>query len=160
LTAAQELGAARIAFTGRMLAGRTVALGRAHVLASPARVRVIRYLKGHGPRTVEVQTAAGRSATGGVVDAEGIEPRVGQRWRIYSDQTRQPLPTNVCGGSRSLPAGAARRRLFIASEVSFVYPRGCILHASPAPVSTTSRSRAITRLRPSYLAACGLSTDA
>lgn len=122
LTAAQELQAARIAFDGRMLAGPTVVLGGTHVLASPARVRVTRYLKGDGPRTVEVQTAGRRSATGLTVDAEGIEPRVGQRWRIYSDRARQPFPTTVCGGSRPLPASEARRRRFTGGGLSFAYP--------------------------------------
>jgi hypothetical protein len=73
LTAAQQFAAARIVFDGTMLPGPTVRLGRGRVLSSPARVRIIRYLKGNGPLTVRVETAAAR--TGGGIAVSGPCPR-------------------------------------------------------------------------------------
>jgi hypothetical protein len=64
LTAAQQFAAARIVFDGVMLSGPTVGSGRRRVLSSPARVRVVRYLKGSGPGLVRVQTALRRVPNG------------------------------------------------------------------------------------------------
>jgi hypothetical protein len=79
-------------------------------------MRVSRYRKGSGPRIVKVDTAVTPVSNGVAVGAEGIEPLPGQRWRIYSGSSRQPLATSICSGSRRLksskpalplPAGAA-----------------------------------------------------
>jgi hypothetical protein len=100
LTAAQQLRNAKLVMVGRMLRGRTVPDGERQVLASPARMRVLRYVKGHGPRVVRVVTAV-TPKDGGVVMAEdGIEPRAGELWRIYTDSARLPYDTSICGGSR------------------------------------------------------------
>lgn len=102
LTARRQYRLARLVFDGRMLAGPTAGTGDHRVLSSPARVAVIRYLKGHGPRIVRVQTAVTATSDGETENSEGIMPRVGQRWRIFTDRSRQPLPTSDCNGSRRL----------------------------------------------------------
>ena len=102
LTAREKYRSARLVFDGRMLAGATVGAGGHRVLSSPARVAVTRYLKGHGPRIVRVQTAVTTTSNGVTENSEGILPRVGERWRIFTDRSRQPLPTSDCNGSRRL----------------------------------------------------------
>jgi hypothetical protein len=72
-------------------------------------MHVSRYLKGSGPRIVEVDTAVTPVHNGVAVGAEGIEPLPGQRWRIYSESLRQPLATSICSGSRRLES--AKRAL-------------------------------------------------
>jgi hypothetical protein len=93
-------------------------------LLSPAKVRVARFLKGHGPSTVHVETAIQRSGSGYVENADGIDPRAGQRWKIYSESKRQPYATSVCDGSRRI---AERRhspseRTFRKDGVRLRYP--------------------------------------
>jgi len=179
LTAAQQLEAARVAFDGTMLAGPTVALGRVRVLTSPARMRVRRYLKGDGPRTVRVQTAASPGGSGVTVHEEGIEAQAGQRWRIYSTRLRQPLSTSICAGSRLLRAPGRTLRSFTGNGMSFAYPSAwharryqvassfssLIVYLSPqgmhAPCvtrhgthnTTISCRQPITRLRPNSILA-------
>jgi hypothetical protein len=87
-------------FSGTMLSGPTADLGSHRVLVSPARVRVTRYLKGHGPKIVTVATAvarAGDSST--IVSEDGIQPQAGQHWMIYTSSPRAPYDTSICGGS-------------------------------------------------------------
>jgi hypothetical protein len=96
-TPGQELRAARVVFTGVMLPGPADGTGE---LLSPARVRVSRYLKGHGPSVVRVQTAIQRSGNGYEENSEGINPHAGQRWKIYSSSAHRPYPTSDCDGSR------------------------------------------------------------
>jgi hypothetical protein len=70
-------------------------------------MRVERYLKGHGPRKVRVDTAL-RIVPGGITGgSEGIEPKAGERWKIYTDSRRQPFATSVCGGSRRVQPDSA-----------------------------------------------------
>ena len=102
LTARQEYRSARLVFDGRMLAGATVGAGGHRVLSSPARVAVTRYLKEHGPRIVRVQTAVTATSKGVTENSEGILPQIGERWRIFTDRSREPLPTSDCDGSRRL----------------------------------------------------------
>lgn len=102
LTARQEFRAARLVFDGTMLPGPTAMASHRQVLSSPARLRVTKYLKGRGPRIVRVRTAVTSTKRGVTVNSEGILPIVGQRWRIYTDRSRQPLPTSDCNGSRAL----------------------------------------------------------
>jgi hypothetical protein len=107
LSPAALLNAARLVFVGEMLPGPAVPVGAGRkVLASPARMRVARYLKGHGPTTVTVDTAV-RIVPGGITgNGEGIEPRAGQLWKIYTNSRHQPFATSVCAGSA--PVSAAR----------------------------------------------------
>ena len=82
-----------------MLAGQTTDLGGLRVLISPARVRVIRYIKGSGPRVVTVVTGV---STGDVIAEDGIEPRAGQRWTVYASTLRMPYQTSICNGTRQV----------------------------------------------------------
>jgi hypothetical protein len=82
-----------------MLPGPSTALDRPHVLVSPARVGVLRYLKGNGPRVVKVTTAATVTNGGVTVAEDGIEPQAGEIWRIYTDSRHQPFDTSICAGS-------------------------------------------------------------
>ena len=79
---------ARLVFLGRMLPGASTELGRRQVLGSPATVRVLRYLKGSGPRRVKVTTAATITNRGVTVAEDGIEPQVGE----ISDNLRRLAP--------------------------------------------------------------------
>jgi hypothetical protein len=102
LTPAQQFKAARVVFDGTTLNGPTVRFDGRRVLSSPARVRVSRYLKGHGPAVVRVETGSAAAPGGVVVNEDGIQPVVGQRWRIYADMSRQPFATSICSGTRLL----------------------------------------------------------
>jgi len=92
---------ARVVFDGIMLPGPTVPHG---LLTSPARVRVIHYLKGNGPAIVRVETGSRHDPDGAVRGGEGIAPRAGERWRIYTQGRSQPYPTSVCAGSTRIGA--------------------------------------------------------
>jgi hypothetical protein len=97
---AQQFAAARLVFVGVMLPGPTTRLGSRPVLGSPARMHVERYLKGHGPRMVRVDTAVTIESDAIGVGEDGIEPRAGQRWKIYTQSRGQPFNTSICDGSR------------------------------------------------------------
>lgn len=98
--ASEYFAGARMVFTGTMLPGPTAYLGGHRVLVSPARVRVSRYLKGHGPKIVTVATAVIRAGDSvNAVSAEGIQPQAGQHWTIYTSSSRVPYDTSICGGS-------------------------------------------------------------
>ena len=99
-TAAGYFARARMVFVGTMLAGDTADLGEHSVLVSPARVRVTRYLKGHGPDVVSVTTGV---TSQNVVNEDGIEPLAGQHWKIYTQSRRMPYQTSICDGTK--PAG-------------------------------------------------------
>jgi hypothetical protein len=92
---------ARIVFTGTMLPGPMVDLGGHRVLMSPAWVRVIRYLKGNGPKIVTVATGVVPDGDGGAaVSEDDIQPWAGQHWKIYTSSSRMPYETSICGGSK------------------------------------------------------------
>jgi hypothetical protein len=94
------LGRARTVFTGTALPGPTTDAGSAGaVLVSPAHFRVLSYLKGSGPRVVTVQTAITIRGNAVAAVEDGIEPRAGQRWRIYTASLHMPYQTSACGGS-------------------------------------------------------------
>jgi hypothetical protein len=99
LSPAQRFVAAHRVFVGVLLPGPATRTG---VLSSPARMRVERYLKGRGPKTVRVQTAITIERDGTAVGEDGIEPRAGERWKIYTESRREPFATSICGGSRRL----------------------------------------------------------
>ncbi len=102
LSPAKLLAGARVVMVGTMLPSVTLAYGNQRVLASPARFRVLRYLKGRGPEMVRVETAVTR-IPGGIETAEdGITPAVGQLWKIYSHSKRSPYQTATCAGSREI----------------------------------------------------------
>ena len=125
LSPAQELAMARLVFLGRMLPGASTELGGRQVLGSPATVRVLRYLKGSGPRRVKVTTAATITNRGVTVAEDGIEPQVGEIWKIYAGSRRQPIDTSICGGSR---------RVNSAVEVALDLWNGFPVQATPRPV--------------------------
>src|SRR5947209_7658479 len=106
LSPAAQFAAARRVFVGQMLPGRTTARGR--VLASPARMRVERYLKGHGPATVTVHTAVTVERHRVRITEDGIEPRAGERWKIYTNSRREPFDTSICAGSAWAAPGRSR----------------------------------------------------
>jgi hypothetical protein len=136
LTPAQQLAAARVVLDGVMQAGPTTLSGGWRVLASPARVRVIGYLKGHGPGVVEVQTGSAIAGGGVVVNEDGIEPVAGQSWRIYSDTAREPFATSTCAGSRLLDPSDVRS--FTGPGVSFAYPAAWVARRYQVPSSFPS----------------------
>jgi hypothetical protein len=104
LSPAQQFATARRVFVGVMLPGPTA---RAGVLSSPARMRVERYLKGHGPQIVRVDTALTIESDSTGLAEDGIEPRAGERWKIYTRSLRQPFATSICLGSTRVVASPA-----------------------------------------------------
>jgi hypothetical protein len=66
------------------------------------RFRVIRYLKGRGPRVVRVSTGHIRRADGSVsVTSVSVVAARGERWRVFArGSPRRVLRTSVCDGSR------------------------------------------------------------
>jgi hypothetical protein len=99
LSPAAQLARARVVFVGVMLPGAVAHVGGRSVLASPARMRVGRYLKGQGPRSVTVRTAVSIEGGAITVTEDGIEPQAGQRWEIYTDSQGEPFDTSICAGS-------------------------------------------------------------
>jgi hypothetical protein len=96
-TGAQQRARATVMFDGVALEGATA--------TGIQRFRVLRYLKGRGPRVVRVATGNIRRAdgTGSVTSVSVIAAR-GQRWRIYARGSAwRVLQTNICDGSRRLP---------------------------------------------------------
>ena len=99
-SASVYLSGARTVFTGTALPGPVAPAGSAGAsLASPAHFRVIRYLKGSGPPVATVETAVVSHGNARVVNEDGIEPRAGQRWKIYTPSPHPPYQTSLCGGS-------------------------------------------------------------
>ncbi|MGZ4226176.1 MAG: hypothetical protein ACXVTC_08005 [Solirubrobacteraceae bacterium] len=125
LSPAQELAMARLVFVGRMLPGPSTAVGRRQVLGSPATVRVLHYLKGSGPRTVKVTTAVTIRNKGVTAAEDGIEPQLGEIWKIYSGSRHQPFDTSICGGSR---------RIMSAVGVALGLWGGFPVQAKPRPI--------------------------
>jgi len=71
-TASAYLALARVVFIGTALPGPVLDAGSAGaVLASPARFRVVRYLKGSGPRVVTVATALSGRGDAVTADEDG-----------------------------------------------------------------------------------------
>lgn len=105
------------------------------VLGSPARMRVERYLKGHRPRVVRINTALTIESDAIAVREDGIEPRAGQRWKIYTRSRHQPFDTSICLGStrvmesptlalwRAFPVRANPRPIVPLGEGMLIEPR-------------------------------------
>jgi hypothetical protein len=85
----------------------------------------MRYLKGRGPSTVEVRTAVTITNRGVTVAEDGIEPQVGEIWKIYTDSHRQPFDTSICGGSTMIRSGVR-----VALDLWSGFP----IHARPRPI--------------------------
>lgn len=119
LTRPQQFAAAKVVFDAVMLPGAPAA-GSNGVLASPARARVMHYLKGSGPAVATVQTAI-ETVSGGAerVSEDGIRPRAGEHWRIYASSTTEPYATSICLGSDRLSGRTAH---FTGPGISFDYP--------------------------------------
>jgi hypothetical protein len=116
LSPAQQFAAARTVFVGVMLPGPTTVRDGRHVLRSPAKMRVERYLKGHGPSLVKVATAVTIESDAIGITEDGVEPQAGERWKIYSRSAGQPFSTSICLGSAQVlataPGGRAALRLW------------------------------------------------
>jgi hypothetical protein len=93
-------------------------------------MRVERYLKGHGPREVRVVTALTIEAGGITGGSEGILPKAGQRWKIYTDSRHQPFATSVCGGSRRVVSGSPTNGASAALALWQSFP----VQANPRPI--------------------------
>jgi hypothetical protein len=106
LSPAQKMKHANLVFDGKLLRGPTARFGSSTVLTSPARVEVSRYLKGHGPKVVRIQTAVTRHGSEATVSEDGIQARAGEHWRIFTDGRTQPFSTSMCGGSHRLKSRA------------------------------------------------------
>jgi hypothetical protein len=104
LTQREQRAAAKVIVIGKMQPGPFTVVGSRRVLLSPARMKVGRYLKGSGARTVNVQTGAQTSHGQIVMEEDGILPSAGQRWEIFSSSRHTPLQTSICLGSRQLAA--------------------------------------------------------
>jgi hypothetical protein len=102
LSRAQEMKHAKVVIEGIMLSGQTVWTGSSRVLMSPARVHVLRYLKGDGPSVVRIQTGVSRRGSDVAVTEDGIQPRTGEQWILYSSRHSEPFTTSLCGGSHRL----------------------------------------------------------
>lgn len=149
LTPSQQFAAAIVVFDGDMLSGAT-APGTHGILASPARVRVQRYLKGSGAAVATVQTAIKTINTESVeVTEDGIRPRAGERWRIYASTASEPFSTPICLRSRRLPVRTAH--FSSAGALSFDYPATWHARTYPmpsAPFSSTLVWLSLQRMHP------------
>ncbi len=98
-SASEQFARAKVVILGTMLPGPALTFGPRRLLTSPARMRVLRYLKGGGSRIIRVVTAV--TASGNTVreSEDAIMPTAGERWKIFSDSRRSPLATSVCAGS-------------------------------------------------------------
>lgn len=95
-TDAERLAAANIVFEGLVVRG----------LYSPARLKVLRYIKGSGPRELSVETGSMKNRDGTITSSSvGIRPHPGETWLIYGLGTRKgAVVTSSCAGSRRLSA--------------------------------------------------------
>lgn len=98
-SASQYLASAAVAFVGIMLPGPDINVGSGKALTSPARIRVVRWLKGSGPPVVTVTTGATKNSAGVAEDEDSIMPTAGQRWVIYATSKQMPYQTSICSGS-------------------------------------------------------------
>lgn len=100
-TPATDLARAPLVLDALALPGR--AEPRSHTLLSPARFRVLRYIKGRGARVVKIDTVVTETRHRGEYSyvEDGIDPRAGQQWLIYGRRTRGGvISAGVCTGSR------------------------------------------------------------
>ena len=91
-TDAERLAAADAVFEGLVVRGPD----------SPARLKVLRYIKGKGPKELSVETGSTRNRNGTMTSTSvGIRPLPGETWLIYGLGTRKgAVITSSCAGSR------------------------------------------------------------
>src|SRR4051794_10376798 len=102
---------ANVIFDGIVLSGPRLAV--TGDLLSPARVQVVRYVKGHGPRVVHVATSFAQGAIGRPALAASFAPEPGEVLRIFgktppgagSSTARGVLEPAPCGGFQVLKPG-------------------------------------------------------
>jgi hypothetical protein len=96
MTAAEQRARAHVIFVGIALQGPTP--------TGVQRFRVMRYLKGAGPRVVRVNTGYVRRADGsGTVTSVSLFVKRNERWRIFArGSARKILNSSQCAGSRKL----------------------------------------------------------
>jgi hypothetical protein len=109
-TDAERLADADIVFEGLVIEGPL----------SPARLKVLRYIKGRGPAEFAVETGNTRNPDGTItLSSTGINPHPGEAWLIYGLGTvGGAVITSSCAGSRRLsdrspsspPAPSSRSR--------------------------------------------------
>jgi hypothetical protein len=95
-TDAEHFAAADIVFEGLVVRGPE----------SPARLNVLRYIKGSGPKELSVETGNIRNPDGTMTSTSvGIRPLPGETWLIYGLGNRKgAVITSSCAGSRRLSA--------------------------------------------------------
>ncbi len=95
-TPAQQRARAHVIFDGIVLEGPTA--------TGVQRFRVLRYLKGRGPRIVRVSTGVVRRPDGtGNTTSVSIDAKRGERWRIYGRASAERVVgSTLCDGSRRL----------------------------------------------------------
>jgi hypothetical protein len=96
MTASEQRARASVIFDGIALEGPTA--------TGVQRFRVLRYLKGSGPRIVRVATGEIRRPDGtrGFTSVS-IHALRGERWRIFArGSARRTLSSSICDGSRPL----------------------------------------------------------
>jgi hypothetical protein len=94
----QKFERAEVVFVAIAMPGPNARRGQ---LLSPARFRVVRYLKGRGPNVVRVQTGLSRRGRVLTHISEGIDPRAGEVWKIYGTRSSSGVVrTSTCAGSR------------------------------------------------------------
>ena len=93
-TDAERLADANIVFEGLVIRGPF----------SPARLKVLRYIKGSGPTERAVDTENTKNPDGTItLSSTGISPHPGEVWLIYGLGTvKGTVTTSSCAGSRRL----------------------------------------------------------
>lgn len=101
-TDAERLAAADAVFEGLVVRGPD----------SPARLKVLRYIKGKGPKELSVETGSTRNRDGTTTSTSvGIRPLPGETWLIYGLGTRKgAVITSSCAGSRRVSRPDFRAR--------------------------------------------------
>jgi hypothetical protein len=101
-TDAERLAAADAVFEGLVVRGPD----------APARLKVLRYIKGKGPKELSVETESTRNPDGTTTSTSvGIRPLPGETWLIYGLGIRKgAVITSSCAGSRRVSRPNFRAR--------------------------------------------------
>jgi hypothetical protein len=106
LSRTAQFSRATVVVIGMMRSGPVVRFAGRETLVSPARVAVSRYLKGSGPKAIQVRTAIEAAGGGAQVTEDGIAPTAGQRWKLFLTGRRSPYATSTCAGSEPMRAAS------------------------------------------------------